>query len=84
MANFKLLSGPFIGEVVEDGQIIPHRFSELDEDMQDRVRDFAEEKYPSLDPGSEYPESLDDLAEEYENSWDSEETDEPVTMNPLF
>lgn len=83
MANYKLLSGPFIGEVVQEGQIIPHRFAELDEDMQIRVREFAEDKYPNLDDQADFPESLDDLAEMYENTWDSEETDEPTTMCSL-
>ena len=75
MAQYKLLTGPFAGEVVEEGQILPNRFSDLDDDMKIRVRQFGEDKYfpNGNDNESDFPVSLDQLLEEYENSWDSEE-----------
>lgn len=32
---------------------------------------------------TDFPVSLDELKQDYENSWDSEETDEPVDLFPV-
>ena len=70
MANFILLTGPFEGEIVEEGQVLDVPYDNLDDDLKTRIADAG------LTP--------DDAGkEDYENSWDSEETEEPVTMRPL-
>lgn len=75
MTNYEYITGPFIGEVVEDGTaMLDVAWDELDEDMQDRILDWG---YKHLDRTKE------DLMERYENSWESVETDKPVTLVSL-
>ena len=75
MSKFKMLTGPFEGEVVEEGHnFISHLgFHNLDDDMKLRVRQFGEDKYfaglPKND--TDLPVPLNDLVQEYENSWES-------------
>lgn len=76
MPKYEMLTGPFIGSVVEEGHsFISHiPFSELDDDMKIRVREFAEDKYGKfLDDDEDYPVPLDQIVEEYELSWESVE-----------
>lgn len=77
--NYKLITGPLAGEIVPEGYSLG-RFSELDEDMKVRVREFGEEKYGPLDGEDDFPVSLDELTQEYCNSWQDEETDLPATL----
>ena len=80
MSKYEMLSGPFIGNIVEDGYtFIAHiPFSELDDDLQTLVREFGEEKYfnGSSDTESDFPVSLNDLVGEYENSWEQVQVEE--------
>lgn len=86
-----MLTGLFEGQVVEEGhQFLDADFADLDDDMQVRIREWTEDEvgrryvsiqdgdafaYPS---GSDRPLSMNDIKEDYENSWESVETDEPV------
>ena len=56
MACYELLTGPFIGAVVQEGiRILDIPFADLD---------------------------WETIMEDYENSWESKETDEPITLGP--
>lgn len=74
--TYKLLTGPYAGEIVPEGFKLG-KFESLDEDMQNRVRDFGEQKYGQAD----FPVSLDELTQEYCNSWQDQETEEDVTLS---
>lgn len=77
MARYELLTGPYAGEIVEEGQtfIVGTPFNQLDEDMQIRVREWAEQKYKLASDESDFPVSLNQLVDDYENSWDSVEVE---------
>lgn len=96
MANYKLLTGVFEGSVVEEGtQILDIDFSQLDDDMQLRIREWAEQqlgrKYIEINDGSDFaykggsdsPVSMNQIKQDYEESWDSEETEEDVDLRPV-
>jgi hypothetical protein len=91
MTNWKLLTGCFAGSVIEEGKILDVPFNELDDDLQLRIRDWADSKLSIIDDGenwavpggSDKPISLEDIKEQYEHSWESEETDEPVDLIPV-
>ena len=95
MTNYKLLTGPFAGSIVEEGQILDVDFSIMDEDMQLRIREWAEEqlgrKYIEIDDGANYARkggsdtaiSMNEIKDDYENSWDSEETEEDADLKPM-
>lgn len=76
--RYKILTGPFAGEIVEEGQtfITGTSFYELDEDMQIRIREWAEDKYKLSDPEENFPVSLNQLVDDYETSWESIEIEE--------
>ena len=77
MTNYVFTSGAMIGLVVEENTKVLHEdFHDLDEDMQLRIRDFGEKLFPALDDNEDFPISLNDLRDRYEDCWDSEETDE--------
>lgn len=80
MVNWKLLTGPFAGEVCEEGKLIDVEFSQLDADLQQRVKDFAKQKYGGV---NNYPHNVHTLIQDYESSWESEETEEEVTVRSL-
>ena len=86
MSNYKLITGPYAGEIVAEGEVLDVPFSKLDEDMQVRIREFGEEQYSSesdaYDVDRDFPVSLNDLKREYELSWQRKKTDEDVTMGP--
>ena len=67
MAQFRLLSGPFAGEVVPEKAILPRQFRDLDPSLQRQVLAFGRHKHGSM----QVP--LNQLVVEYEMSWDSEE-----------
>ena len=67
MSNYRLLSGPFEGEIVSAGQVLDAPYAMLDDDIKSRMA------YLGYEPSDEGKEA-------YENSWDSEETDDAVTM----
>ena len=90
MANYRLLTGPFEGEVIEEGRkILDLAFEDLDTDLQLRIRTWAEDNYPIVGGefvspgGSDLPVGWRDIIEAYECSWDAEETDEPVSLLPV-
>lgn len=74
MTNYKLLTGCFAGEIVAEGQLLDIDFDLMDGDLQDRIYQFKSEKGIK---------STASAIEEYENSWDDQETDEEVTLKPL-
>jgi len=78
--TYKLLTGPYAGEIVPEGFNLG-KFDSLDEDMKSRVRDFGEQKYGLQGERASFPVNLDDLAQEYCNSWQDEETEEEVTLS---
>lgn len=65
---YEMLTGPFIGEIVEEAHtyIIGLDFDQLDDDMQSRVADYA-----TLHNISD----MQDAIERYENSWESIEVE---------
>ena len=67
MAQFRLLSGPFVGEIVTEKAILPRQFTDLDPSLQSEVLAFGQHKHGSV----QVP--LNQLVVEYEMSWDSEE-----------
>lgn len=83
MARYKILTGPYAGEIVEEGRtfIAGMPFSQLDEDMQVRVREYAEDRYKLFDTESDFPVSLDQLVDDYETSWQSVEWDD-IEVDP--
>jgi len=68
--NYKLLSGPFEGEVVGGGKILDIPYADLDDDLKQRLGFFG---FMPNDAGKEA----------YEASWDSEETQDEITMSSL-
>lgn len=76
MTNYLITSGAMIGLVVEENtKVLDKDFHDLDEDMQIRIREFGEKLFPDLDDQEDFPISLNDLRDRYEDSWDSEETE---------
>jgi hypothetical protein len=76
MANYIFTSGVMIGLVVEGNtKVLDQDFHDLDDDMQVRIREFGESLFPNLAEDQDFPISLNDLRDRYEESWDSEETD---------
>lgn len=74
--KYKLLSGPFEGAVVEEGQILDVPFDQLDDDMQERItgwNDALAQPWRNMDSAKTY----------YENTWECERSNDPVTMKPL-
>lgn len=93
MSNFLLLSGPFEGEIVEEGELLDVPFEELDDDLKDRIREWAEGQidllYIDIDGcdfakkgGSGEPLGMDEIKQDYENRWDHEEVEEEATLLP--
>lgn len=93
---YKLLTGAFEGNVVEEGvPILDVAFSELDADMQQKIRFWAEgqlgSRYIAVNGGCDFayrgssdkPISMDLIKEDYEFSWESEETDEDIDLVPV-
>lgn len=74
--NYKLLTGLFAGNVAAEGVILDLPFEELDDDMQARILDWAESRKLSTS-------DLEALKQEYESSWESEETDEEIDLIPV-
>jgi hypothetical protein len=75
--NYVFTSGAMIGFVVEENtKVLEADFSDLDEDMQVRIRGFGKQLFPDLDDDEDFPISLNDLRDRYEESWESEETSE--------
>jgi hypothetical protein len=92
--NYRLLSGPFKGNVVAESGLLNVAFEDLDDDMQLRIREWAEKqlededgKYLEIDGGDfGYKHGgvarLNDIKSDYENSWDTIETEEQVDLLP--
>ena len=93
---YKLLTGVFEGNVIEEGvPILDVPFEELDGEMQARILDWAESqvgiKYRLVDGEFFYRHattisglSTDQLKEDYEFSWQSEEVeDEDIDLIPV-
>ena len=72
MANYKMITCPFAGEIVPEGKTLPD-WETLDDDLRERALDWAEQEglSPDLSPS--------ELLELWENYWQSEETEEAVT-----
>lgn len=86
MTNWKLMTGPFAGSIVADGAVLDVAFDQLDEDIKLRIREWGESTYfpaPLTFDERVFPVSLEELKEDYENSWESEETEEPVDLLPV-
>lgn len=66
-SKYEILTGPFAGEIVEEGDVFiaDKNFEDLDLDMQERVNQFAEDH--GIDK--------DSAVEKYELSWDSVEVE---------
>jgi hypothetical protein len=86
MATYELITGPFAEEIVEgETQLLSSDFTDLDEDMKCRIRDFAEDqigkKYLLINGGTDYaykggtgyPLNMNEIKEDYEASWESVE-----------
>lgn len=81
MQNFELHSGVFIGKIVDDsGAILDVPYKDLDEDLQTRIKYHAD-----LEENEDFPseEEAENAKESYEQSWDSEETDQEVDLIPV-
>jgi hypothetical protein len=78
--NWKLLTGPFAGSVVEEGQVLDVDWEDLDEDLKERILVWATRQNSNFDPNTA---DMNLIKEDYENSWESEETDEEVDLKPL-
>jgi hypothetical protein len=77
MTNFVFTTGAMIGLVVQENtKVLEQDFHDLDQDMQIRIREFGEKIFPDLDHEQDFPISLNDLRDRYEDSWESEETHE--------
>lgn len=75
MTNYVMTTGPMIGLVVEENtKILSEDFWDLDDDMQIRIRNFGEKIFPNLGDQDDFPISLNELRDRYEESWESEET----------
>lgn len=77
MSRYLITSDVMIGLVVaENTKILDRDFHDLDDDMQVRIREFGETLFPDLADDQDFPISLNELRDRYEESWESEETDE--------
>lgn len=93
--SYRLTTGCFAGEVVEEGvQILDVCFDSLDDDLRFRIRYWAEsqlgKRYTEINGGSDYaslagfsPLSMDEIKDDYESSWEAETTEDSVTLRPL-
>lgn len=97
--NYRFVTGPFEGSVVEEGTKVldvPHE--KLDDDLKHRVQTFAENKtsgkypkYVKTNAGSGFaykanpndPISWEIIMEDYENSWESQQTDLEEDLLPI-
>ena len=78
--NYELLTGPFAGSIVEEGQqILDVDWEELDEDMQSRIETWAEQENIKIDDHTD----MNLIKQSYENSWDSEETDQETDLKSV-
>jgi hypothetical protein len=72
---YEYVSGPFIGEIVREGQQILLGFASLDPDLQERFYQWRKQW-----AGKE-EENLDDAVESWENSWESIPTEKKPTLH---
>lgn len=78
MSNYKLLTGPFAGEISEEVQLLDIPFNDLDENLKKRIYQWAADQgIPS------WAGDWDLIKQSYENSWKSQETDDPATIKPV-
>jgi hypothetical protein len=93
---FEILSGPFIGGIVEcDTRILDVPFEAMDSDLQERIKIWGSGKvgtrYHKIgnslvsigSDGHAVPVTWDQVAQDFEASWETRETEEPVNLRPL-
>jgi hypothetical protein len=92
---YKLITGIFAGNIIEEGMpILDVAFNQLDIDIQERIRYWAEgelgSRYIAVNGGCDFayrggsgePISMDQIKEDHEFSWRSEETEEDIDLLP--
>lgn len=99
MACYELLTGPFIGAVVEEGiRILDIPFADLDFDLRNRIREYAEHqvelgRFVKVFVGPTFNQDVyayangtsltwETIMEDYENGWQQMETQDPRTLGP--
>jgi hypothetical protein len=78
MTNYKMLTGPFAGSIVADGtQILDVPWDQLPDDLKSAALEWADSQKSPITGGEA------GLIESWECSWDSDPTDEPVTLKSM-
>ena len=79
MTNYKFTSGPFKGRTTAEGAtILDVPFADLSYEIQEGITMHSEM--------GDFDSTADELAaavRSFENSWDSEETEDPIDLLPL-
>ena len=94
--NCKILTGPYAGQVLELGWFLDVPFSECPDDLKAQILSWAEDQVTNGNYNRSYDEqgktvyeknqtalSMEDVMEDFENSWEYEITEEPVTLKSL-
>jgi hypothetical protein len=82
MPNYKITTGPYKGRVTAEGAtVLDVPFADMPWDIQKAIIRYVEtdsHEAPEVDSLMYY--ELDRAIRVYENSWDSEETEDPVDL----
>lgn len=85
MTNYKFTSGPYRGRVTEEGAtILDVPFGELTESLKGPIAEYLDSPFlEGADPDDHSADELAVAVRSFENSWDSEETEDPIDLLPL-
>jgi hypothetical protein len=77
MTNYKMLTGPFAGSIVADGtKILDVPWDQLPDDLKSAALEWADSQRLAITDQA-------GLIEAWECSWDSDPTDETVTLRSM-
>ena len=95
MANSKFTTGCFEGRVAGEYEVLDVDFAQLEDDLQVNIRDWAESQvgvqYVIINGGCDFacmggsnpPITINQIKEDFEDSWDSVNTDEEIDLRPM-
>lgn len=73
--NYELITGPFAGSIVEEGQkVLDISYEEMDSHLKQRITEFAKDNEIA---------DMDEAIDAYEASWESIKTNEEADLLSL-